>query len=71
MPFHEQDPLNPGNTLDGWICKADGPMFGSILINKLNGDILETPQTIYGVPNMVRPYQSPLILSALMYLSLS
>jgi hypothetical protein len=55
--FSDQDPFNPNNTLEGWICKADGPFFGSLYIHKLNGDILDEPQVIYGVPKIVRSFR--------------
>jgi hypothetical protein len=36
--FSEQaDPFNPGNTLEGFQCRQDGPYFGSLLLTVING----------------------------------
>jgi len=39
FPFTEQiDPYNPGNVLEGFQCRFDGPNFGSLFITKVNGE---------------------------------
>lgn len=51
--FRDQyDPYNPGNSLGGAQCRADGPFFGSFLLSSVNGVDLPKPIIIYGVPKM-------------------
>eukprot|EP01119_Soliformovum_irregulare_P000761 TRINITY_DN10559_c0_g1_i1.p1 TRINITY_DN10559_c0_g1~~TRINITY_DN10559_c0_g1_i1.p1 ORF type:complete len:536 (-),score=141.32 TRINITY_DN10559_c0_g1_i1:39-1610(-) len=56
-PFKaKEDPFNPQNKLEGFICKKDGHMGGSLYITHVNGKLLEEPQVIYGAPKLLYPY---------------
>lgn len=49
------DPFNPGNSLEGWICRKEGSMGGALFITHVNRRRVE-PQTIYGTPKLKYPY---------------
>jgi len=55
--FNQKDPLNPSNTLTGYVCKKEGSMIGSLYVTHCNGSELAEPQLIYGAPKMWVPYQ--------------
>lgn len=50
--INDQDPLNPGNSLSGYMCKDEGALFGTMYISAVNGTPLARPSIIYGVPSI-------------------
>lgn len=51
--FNAQDPFND-NWVEGYICRQHGDKYGSLLINKVNGD--KKPQLIYCTPKIDYPF---------------
>lgn len=47
----EKDPFNPKNVIEGFLCKKKGNQTGSLFIVSVNGEQLEEPQSIWGVPS--------------------
>ena len=53
--FTQKDPFND-HILSGYQCRKEGNMLGTLLISSINGEVLDEPQIIYGVPNFSSPY---------------
>jgi hypothetical protein len=54
IEFSEQDPYNPQNTLDGFINRRQGQLYGALWITKVNGKPCE--QLIYSAPKQHYPF---------------
>lgn len=54
--FEVEDTFNPGNTLAGFMCRAETVMGGSLYITHVNGVEID-PQLIYGTPKLAYPYK--------------
>ena len=52
--FEAVDPYNPGNHVSGWLCRAEGAFYGSLLINEVNGG--EAPMLVRGTPKIGYPF---------------
>lgn len=52
--FEAVDPYNPGNQVTGWLCRAEGQFYGSLLINEVNG--AEAPMLVRGTPKIGYPF---------------
>src|SRR3972149_8791356 len=53
--FSVEDTFNRrSHTLEGWMCKSDGPSYGSMVITKINEE--ETSQVIYSTPKLNYPF---------------
>lgn len=52
--FEAVDPYNKGCTVSGWLCRAEGPFFGSLLITHVND--VEAHQLIRGTPKIGYPF---------------
>lgn len=53
QPFEVLDTFN-NNMLAGYLCRQQGDLYGSLLINKINNE--ETEQVIYGTPKLHYPF---------------
>lgn len=52
--FEDVDPFNKGNRVAGWMCRSEGPHYGSLLIWTVNGE--EAVQVIQATPKMGYPF---------------
>lgn len=53
--FDETDPLNPPNTIAGWVCRRSDHRYGALVIQVVNG-VEVAPQVIYGMPKLHYPF---------------
>lgn len=52
--FEEQDPVNPGNVLKGFLCRKSDHRYGTLAITHINGK--EAYQIHYGTPKQHYPF---------------
>ena len=53
--FIEQDPFNPGNTLEGEVSFLRDDLYGALWIRKVNGEKVD-PYLIHGTPKLMFPF---------------
>ena len=54
--YIERDPFNPENLLECEISMDKDHRYGALIIHKINGDKLASPQIIYGTPKLKYPF---------------
>jgi len=54
IPFSETDPYNPKNTLEGFVNRRQGQLYGALWITKVNGKLCK--QLIYSAPKQHYPF---------------
>ena len=54
IPFSETDPYNPQNTLEGFVNRRQGQLYGALWITKVNGKLCK--QLIYSAPKQHYPF---------------
>jgi hypothetical protein len=54
ISFKEVDPYNPQNTLEGFVNRRQGQLYGSLWITKVNGK--RCPQLVYSAPKQHYPF---------------